>query len=139
LMGSGEAYIDTTVDLAQTYTYRIKAFKDSTESLYSNEASIILTGIINEEEIPTEYSISQNYPNPFNPTTKIKFALPKSELTKIIIYDFLGREIRILINKKVEAGYHEINFDSHNLSSGVYFYRIQSGDFIQSKKMILMK
>jgi Secretion system C-terminal sorting domain len=85
------------------------------------------------------YSISQNYPNPFNPTTKIKFGLPKAGLTKLIIYDLLGREVQTLINKELETGYHEINFDAGNFTSGVYFYRIQSGDFIQTKKMILMK
>jgi hypothetical protein len=139
LKGSGEAYVDTTVEQGQTYTYRIKAYKDSAESLYSNEASLTLVGIQEKEEIPTKYSMSQNYPNPFNPTTKIKFALPKPALTKITIYDLLGREIQTLINKKIEAGYHEINFDVHNLPGGVYFYKIQSGDFIQSKKMIIMK
>ena len=101
--------------------------------------SIIVTGIQKEEEIPTEYSISQNYPNPFNPITKIRFALPKTTITKVTIYDLLGREIITPVNKKLPAGFHEINIDSNNLSSGVYLYRIQAGDFIQSKKMILMK
>ncbi len=139
LKGSGEAYVDTTVEQGQSYTYRIKAYKDSAESLYSNEASLTLVGIQEKEEIPKKYSMSQNYPNPFNPATKIKFALPKPALTRITIYDLLGREIQTLINKEVEAGYHEINFDVHNLPGGVYFYKIQSGDFIQSKKMIIMK
>jgi len=91
------------------------------------------------EGIPKEYSLSQNYPNPFNPTTNIKFALPKPGLTKLIIYDLIGREIEVPINKELEAGYHQINIDATNLPTGVYFYRIQSGDFIQTKKMILIK
>jgi hypothetical protein len=139
LKGSGDEYVDQKVEKAQTYTYRIKAYKDSAESDYSNEASIILTGVKEESEIPIEYSISQNYPNPFNPTTQIKFALPKKALTKITIYDLLGREIQTLINNELEAGYHEIKIDANDLQSGVYFYRIQAEDFIHSKKMILMK
>ena len=65
--------------------------------------------------------------------------MPKTSLTRIIIYDPLGREIEKLINKELEAGYHEIEVDANNLPSGVYFYRIQSGDFIRTKKMILLK
>ena len=139
LSGSVETYVDTTAEQGHTYTYRIKAYKDSIASLYCDEVSITLTGIKEKGELPTEFSLSQNYPNPFNPSTKIQFALPKPGFTKIILYDLLGREIRILMNKKVEAGYHEINFDVHDLAGGVYFYRIQSGDFSQSKKMIIMK
>ena len=139
LKGSGDKYVDKNVEQNQTYFYRIKAYKGSAESAYSSVVSIIVTGIQEEEEILTEYSISQNYPNPFNPTTKIRFALPKTTLTKISIYDLLGREIMTPVNEKLQAGFHEINIDSNNLQSGVYLYRIQSGDFIQSKKMILMK
>jgi hypothetical protein len=139
LKGGGDEYIDKNVEQGQTYIYRVKAFKGSLESSYSNEASNNTTGINEEEGIPKEYSLSQNYPNPFNPTTNIKFALPKPGLTKLIIYDLIGREIEVPINKELEAGYHQINIDATDLPTGVYFYRIQSGDFIQTKKMILIK
>ena len=139
IKGSGTEFKDKTVESGQTYTYRVQAYKDSAVSDYSNEASLTLTGIKKEEEVPTEYSIDQNYPNPFNPSTKIKFALPKTAQTNIIIYDLLGRKIRTLLNNELEAGYYEISFDANNLPGGIYFYRIQSGDFIQTKKMILMK
>ena len=139
LNGSVNEYVDQNVEQDQTYTYRVKAYNDSLESGYSNEVSNKPTGIKEEEGIPKEYSIGQNYPNPFNPSTKINFALPKTSLTRIIIYDPLGREIEKLINKELEAGYHEIEVDANNLPSGVYFYRIQSGDFIRTKKMILLK
>jgi hypothetical protein len=138
LKGNGNEYVDKKVEQAQTYTYRIKAYSTFGESDYSNEASLALTDV-KKTDIPTVYSISQNYPNPFNPTTKIKFGLPNAGLTKLIIYDLLGREVQTLINKELETGYHEINFDAGNFTSGVYFYRIQSGDFIQTKKMILIK
>lgn len=97
------------------------------------------TFVLSSLETPDGYALSQNYPNPFNPSTKIEFLLPQRGLTKITIYDLLGREIRILVNSELEAGYHEINVDASNLPSGAYFYRIQSGDFAQTKKMILMK
>jgi hypothetical protein len=150
LKGGGNGYTDNNLEKGQSYTYRLKAYKDSLESEYSNEASLTIVGIKGEkEDIPNEYSISQNYPNPFNPTTKIKFALPKSGLTKLIIYDLLGREVITLINNELKAGYHEINIDAHNLpnrvsaeggyASGVYFYQLRVGDFIQTNKMILMK
>ena len=144
IMGSAHQYVDKTVEEAQTYTYRVKAYKDSLESNYSNEVSITIVGV-EEEGIPTKYSVSQNYPNPFNPTTKIKFALPKAAMTKIIIYDLLGRIVQTVLNKELEPGYHEIIFDaSHteqgrSMTSGIYFYKIQSGNFIQTKKMILLK
>ena len=137
LQGSESEYVDH-VEAGQTYVYRIKAYKSSAESGYSREVSIIVTGIQNEE-MPTKYSISQNNPNPFNLTTKIKFALPKTVLTKIILYDLLGKEVMTVINEKMQAGFHEINIEAGGLPSGVYLYRIQSGDFIQSRKMILMK
>ncbi|MDZ7288769.1 MAG: T9SS type A sorting domain-containing protein [candidate division KSB1 bacterium] len=146
LKGSGDKYVDKNVQQGQTYVYRIKAYKDSAESGYSNEASIFVTGIQEEEsgEIPTEYSMSQNYPNPFgrspfNPATAIRFALPKATPTKITIHDLLGKEIMTLVNDKLPAGFHKIELDLGNLPSGVYLYRIQSGEFIQSKKMILLQ
>ena len=139
LKGSGNQYVDENVEQAQTYTYRIKAYSSIAVSDYSNEASSSGTDVKAESGIPAEYSISQNYPNPFNPTTKIKFALPQAALTKISIYDLLGREVQVIINKELGAGYHEINIDADNFPSGVYFYRIQSGNFINTKKMILMR
>ncbi|MCW8848841.1 MAG: T9SS type A sorting domain-containing protein [Melioribacteraceae bacterium] len=138
LKGSGNEYVDKNVEQEQTYNYRIKAYKELGESEYSNEASLFLVGVV-ENDIPNQYSIGQNYPNPFNPTTKIKFGLPNSTLTKLIIYDLLGKEIQTLINKELETGYHEINFDASNYQSGIYFYRIQAGNYIQTKKMVLIK
>jgi hypothetical protein len=138
LKGSGVEYVDQQTEAGQTYVYRIKAYSGSAESEYSREVSIVMTGI-QDEEMPAEYSLSQNNPNPFNPTTKITFALPKTALTTINIYNLLGKEIMTLFNKKCQAGTYEIHFDARNLPSGIYFYRIQSGDFIQSRKMILLR
>ncbi|MGA9293137.1 MAG: T9SS type A sorting domain-containing protein [Ignavibacteriaceae bacterium] len=139
LKGTGNEFVDKNVEAGQNYIYRIKAYKDSLESEYSNEASFLVDVKSEAGKIPTEYSISQNFPNPFNPATKIKFGLPKAGLTRITVYDLLGRDIMTLINNELKAGYHEVNFDAHNLPSGIYLYKIQSGEFTQTKKMILMK
>ena len=93
----------------------------------------------NSSQIPEGFSIHQNYPNPFNPTTNIKFDIQKTSLTKLIIYDALGREIATLVNEVLKAGSYEVSWDGSNYTSGVYFYRIQTGDFIETKKMLLMK
>lgn len=97
------------------------------------------TGVKEQAGLPTEYSLSQNYPNPFNPTTRIEFALPQSAQTRIAVYDLLGRKVRTLINSRLEAGYHQVTFDAANLQSGVYFYRIQAGNYIATKKLLLLK
>ncbi len=95
-------------------------------------------------EVPTVYSLSQNYPNPFNPTTKISFSLPKQQDVTIKIYDIMGREVLTLVNKTMKPGKYDaiwsaINQDGKSVASGVYFYRIVAGDFVESKKMILVR
>lgn len=98
-----------------------------------------LTGGINTVEIPNYYSLGQNYPNPFNPSTKIKFTLPQPENVKLVVFDILGKEVKTLVNEEKEAGIHEVNFNASSLSSGVYFYRIVAGNFITTKKMLVIK
>ena len=90
-------------------------------------------------EIPQNYSVSQNYPNPFNPTTKINFALPKQGLVTIKVYDLLGKEVETLVNEVKSAGKYTVDFNGSKLSSGVYFYRIQANDFVDVKRMMLVK
>jgi len=94
---------------------------------------------IDDNTIPGNYELSQNYPNPFNPVTSIKYALPKDGLITLKIYDITGREVETLVNEVKRAGYYTIQFNASRLSSGIYFYRISAGDFIQTKKMILIK
>ena len=91
------------------------------------------------EQIVNEYELFQNYPNPFNPNTKINFALPKQGLVTLKIYDITGREIKTLVNEVKQAGYYTVDFNASHLSSGVYFYKIQSGDFSSVKRMVLIK
>lgn len=89
--------------------------------------------------IPDEYKLFQNYPNPFNPTTNIEFMIRQSELVELKVYDILGRELAVLVNEQLPAGKYSYKFDGTNLSSGIYFYRISAGSFVDIKKAILIK
>jgi len=136
-----------------TYTYkRESAWQDTSivtvafyqndvnkEVLNSNKGTYIATGINNQSEVPEKYFLGQNYPNPFNPTTNIKFAIPKSGFTTLKVYDAMGREVAVLFNSKLEAGQYNADFNAANLSSGVYFYKLTSGDFTDVKKLTLIK
>ncbi len=89
---------------------------------------------------PTGYELSQNYPNPFNPTTNIRFSLPMTQTVTLKVYDITGREVATLINgERRAAGVYQLNFDGYGLSSGAYFYRLQAGNFVETKKMTLVK
>jgi hypothetical protein len=90
-------------------------------------------------EIPKEFSLSQNYPNPFNPMTKIKFSVPNSSNVNITVFDVLGRHITTLVNEKLNAGTYETEWNANSMPGGVYFYRIETEDFSETKKMILVK
>lgn len=90
-------------------------------------------------EVPQNFSLSQNYPNPFNPVTKIKFSIPKSGIVKLTVYDAAGREAAVLIKGELEAGTFNYDFDVSHLASGIYFYKLESGEFTQTKKMALVK
>lgn len=89
--------------------------------------------------IPSSFALDQNYPNPFNPSTKINFKLASNSFVKLIVFDLLGNEIRTLVNEEKQAGSYDVEFDASGLSSGIYFYKIQTKDFINTKKMLLMK
>ena len=97
------------------------------------------TDVAGEEDIPATYSLAQNYPNPFNPSTTIEYSLPQAENVKLIIYNLLGEEVDILVNDYRQAGNYELSFEAHNLSSGVYLYQLKAGDFIETRKMLLLK
>lgn len=90
-------------------------------------------------EVPYKFSLSQNYPNPFNPSTKIRFDIPKSEVIKLVVYDFLGREVAIPVNQQLNPGTYEVDFEGSTLTSGVYFYKLETENFTETKKMVLIK
>jgi hypothetical protein len=90
-------------------------------------------------ESPREFLLSQNYPNPFNPSTTIRFELPKASQVTLTVYDILGRQVSVLVNEKRDAGVYEVKFDGSNLASGVYFYRLQAGSYVNAKKLLLLR
>ena len=101
-------------------------------------------GTDNEELMPIQYALHQNYPNPFNPTTTLRYDIPETGLVNIIIYDMLGRQIKTLINQTQDAGYRSVIWDATNdygksVSAGIYLYQIQAGEYISTKKMVLLK
>jgi hypothetical protein len=89
--------------------------------------------------VPKVYSLSQNYPNPFNPTTLISYSLPKAGNVELKVYDLLGREVASLVNGFKQVGSYSVQFNANNFASGVYFYKLKAGDFVSTKKMMLVK
>ena len=101
--------------------------------------TLLPTNVENDKALPTEFNLEQNYPNPFNPSTTIQYQIPQDGMVKLKIYDILGAEVATLVNEEKVAGKYVVNFNASSFTSGVYFYKIQSGSFINSKKMILLK
>lgn len=100
---------------------------------------MILTGVGSTEIVPTKYCLEQNYPNPFNPTTNIRFTVPKDGHASLKIYDMSGKEISTYLDGYVTTGSYNAPFDGSQLASGIYFYRLTAGDFVETKKMMLVK
>ncbi len=98
-------------------------------------------GVAGEKEakIPKVFSLSQNYPNPFNPVTTIRYGLPEEVYIELSIYNISGQQVAILVNEMQQAGYHQVSWDGKGVASGIYFYRIQAGQFTQTRKMILLR
>ena len=122
------------------YSYRLKQIDINGDYEYSNTIEIIISS-------PEKFELSQNYPNPFNPSTNITYVIAGNEATRkskemlvqLKVYDILGREVATLVNKKQKPGKYSVQFNGRNFASGVYFYTLQAGDFVQTRKMILMK
>ena len=108
-------------------------------TIYRSSASTV-TGVPgNNFEMPGKFKLLQNYPNPFNPATTIEYSIPRTGFVALKIYDILGKEIAVLVNEEKSAGKYKINFDASKFSSGVYFYMMQAGNFVETKKLIVLK
>ena len=90
-------------------------------------------------ELPHEFLLQQNYPNPFNPSTTIRYGLPSRSHVTLAVFNTLGQQVATLVQGEQEAGYHDVHFDASGLASGVYLYRLQAGDFVQSLKLTLLR
>jgi PKD repeat protein len=145
----------TSQGTGAAYTYKALSFlpvprTDSVSVTISNgfnestnkwvvHVDTVSTSVDENDRIPENYILAQNYPNPFNPATNIEFGLPEAAGVQIIIYNSLGQEILKLTNKQYEAGFHQLQFNAADLTSGMYFYKIKTAEFSQVKKMLLVK
>jgi len=125
------SFEDKTVT-AGKHSYRLKQIDNDGQFEYSKTIEV-------DFGAPKKFELSQNYPNPFNPTTTIRFNLPETGNAKLTLYNVLGQEIRTLINEYKESGVYTINLDASELNSGMYIYKLESGSFIQTRKMTLVK
>jgi photosystem II stability/assembly factor-like uncharacterized protein len=127
------SYVDDVSSITATsLSYRLKQIDYDGSYEYSEEVLV-------DNPAPIDYSLKQNYPNPFNPTTTIKYFIPELRFVTLKVYDVLGNEIATLVNEENSAGEYEVEFDGTGLPSGIYFYRLRSGLFVETKKMVLMK
>ncbi len=110
------------------------------EGVWRRPLSELVTGIAGKQNnFPSQFYLSQNYPNPFNPSTTIQYELPKSSMVVLKVYDVLGREVETLVNERQSPGIHSVYFNASGLNSGVYFYRLEAGQFSLTKKLMLIK
>lgn len=130
------------LDEQTDYYWRVKAVTADTESEWSETwqfTTMMTTSTDPDENAPKEFELAQNYPNPFNPSTQIRFAMPEHGHVTLKIYNTLGRQVATVINETKNAGWHEVNFDASNMSSGIYFYRLQAESFTETRQMMLIK
>ena len=123
-------YVDKNVN--GTMYYKLKQIDFDGTYKYSKTVETSTTK-------PVEFSLSQNYPNPFNPSTTISYSIPQDNFVSLKVYNVLGNEVATLVNGQITAGTHNVHFNASNLSSGVYYYTIRTGNFSSTKKLMLLK
>ncbi len=130
------------LSLNKIYYWRVMSLNNYGSSDWSEIWAFktpITVDVKDENNLPKDFSLDQNYPNPFNPSTIINFEVPKYSHVLISVYDILGREVSKIVDKDLQAGYYHYEFNGYNLSSGIYFYQMHAGNFISTKKFILIK
>ena len=125
------SYTDTKL-APGNYVYRLKQMDNDGSFTYSNEVNAVV-------ELPKVYSLEQNYPNPFNPVTRIKYSVPVESFVNLAVYNILGEKVATLVQEIAKAGVYDVDFNASAFASGIYFYRLEAGDFISIKKMMLLK
>jgi len=125
----------TSLTIAEGYL-----FAATSSGVWRRPLSEMITSVsLEAAALPLSFMLHQNFPNPFNPSTTIKYELPRSAVVNLSVYDLLGRMVSVLVNERREAGVHEVKFNGSNLASGVYFYRLTAGDFVQTRKLLLVR
>ena len=128
-----------TQDNSSNINFKVNVFSNN-RFFWSDSFTVLPVGITEEESnLPIEYALKQNYPNPFNPDTKIKYQIPELSFVILKVYDVLGNEIKTLVNEEKPAGTYELTWNAINLPSGVYFYQLRAGKYVETKKMILLR
>jgi hypothetical protein len=121
------------------YTYREDLQGMCLGGVVYGDTAVIRTGVEPGPEVPVQVALDQNYPNPFNPSTTIRYALPRRSHVSLAIFNLLGQQVAALVNESQDAGYHHVLFDGNGLASGVYLYRLQSGNYVTSKRLVLIR
>ncbi|MBU1102008.1 MAG: T9SS type A sorting domain-containing protein [Bacteroidetes bacterium] len=119
--------------------YLVFVQNDETKEIIQAAVTTTVTDIEDIKELPLTFGLAQNYPNPFNPSTVIKYQIPESSIVSLKVFDMLGREIKVLVNEQKNAGEYSVELDASQYSSGVYFYELRCNNFVNSRKMLLMK
>jgi hypothetical protein len=112
---------------------------EGTMKITDNSLTKFTVTLIGDGQLPKEFALSQNYPNPFNPSTTIKYDLSVDTRVSLKVFNIIGQEVVTLVNGEQKAGYKSIQWNAANVASGVYFYRLQAGDFVAIKKLLLLK
>ncbi len=133
------SFIDSTLPGPGTWWYRLKQVDlDGTEHLTDPVSVNVVTSVV-ERVLPTKFGLAQNYPNPLNPSTTIEFGLPRSTHASLKIFNLLGQEIAVLVDEQLPAGIHKAEWNAQDMVSGLYLYRLKAGEFVETKKLLLLR
>jgi subtilisin family serine protease len=126
------SFVDKNINKRGVFLYRLKQIDTDGSYVYSGEVSVTI-------DLPVAFTLNQNYPNPFNPSTNISFSLPEDSRVRISVYNLLGEQVTELVNDDFNSGRHTIPFDANSITSGVYLYKMETNNFISTRKMIIMR
>ena len=124
---------------AQSGLYLNVQINSNNVTIHIDSVGVLSVEEISNGEIVTNYELQQNYPNPFNPSTNIQFSVPQTSYVTLEVYNLVGERVGVLVSEQLSAGTYKYDWNTSNLTSGVYFYRLQSGSFVETKKMMLLK